>query len=165
MIQLWIRDISGNRDIRNVAESSDLYVSSSFQAFKTSVQTSTLAWSDIVSWDVPIIIDSDYIFDSSTGVLTIQTDGRYKLTVHSLFDAIGNNRVEGAVKLQRNNLDLPLAEDRQYLARNNTQDIGSVQINNYLIDLVSSDTLKIQEQRVGATADIISSRFTIEKIN
>ena len=136
-----------------------------FQALKTTNQATTTAFSTVINWDTPTIIDSIYSFDALTGVLTINSTGLFEFSAFLLGDLIQSNRSELAVKLQENNVDVTGALDRQYAMRNNAQDEGSTQFNNFLLEVTTSgNTYRIQEQRIGATANITLARFTVKKL-
>lgn len=136
-----------------------------FQALKTTSQTSTTAWSDVVGWQTPAIAQSIYSFDDTTGVLTVNDTGIFEVCAHLLYDDTGNNRVETAVKLVDSSGDVLGALDRQYSMRNNGSDEGSCQFSGFLYEVTTSgETLNLQEQRVGATANITAGRFTVKKI-
>lgn len=135
-----------------------------FQALKTSAQATTTTFSDVVDWDVPTITDTVFTFDNATGVLTLADAGVYEVSAHLLGDLIANNRSELAVRLVDSSGPVPGALDRQYAMRNAAQDEGSTQFSSFLYAATAGETLKLQEQRIGETANIIAARFTVKKV-
>lgn len=159
----------GNAVRQYVADSSGnaLFVSGNlvFQALKTTAQTSGTAFADVTGWNAPTITESIYSFDNATGVLTINATGVFEVSVHALYDLLANNRIETAIKLVDSSGDVAGALDRQYSARNGTQDQGSAQLNNFLYNVATSgETLKVQELHVGANCQIIAARLTVKRV-
>ena len=72
-----------------------------FQATKNGNQSLTgTAFQDVTGWDTPSIADSDFSFNATTGVLTIQTTGRYQVGFNLTLDQNGgNNRTSGKARL------------------------------------------------------------------
>jgi hypothetical protein len=54
-------------------------------------------------------------------------------------------------------IDSPGAFDSQYAVRNNTQDQGSAQFNNYVFNATALDSIKIQVFDIGISLDILSN--------
>lgn len=135
-----------------------------FQALKTTSQATTTAFSDVIAWDVPTITDTGFAFDNTTGVLTLVDAGVYEVSAHLLGDLIANNRSELAVQLVDSSGAVSGALDRQYAMRNAAQDQGSTQFNSFLYTATAGESLKLQEQRVGSTANIVAARFTVKKV-
>lgn len=135
-----------------------------FQALKTTIQATTTTFTDVVNWDVPNIIDTNFTFDPATGVLTVINGGLIEVSAQLLGGLTANNRSELAVKLVDSSGDVPGALDRQYAMRNATQDEGSTQFNGFLYNAAAGETLKLQGQRVGSTANIITARFSIKML-
>jgi len=59
--------------------------------------------------------------------------------------------------------DIPGATDSQYILRNTTQRLGSIQVNNYLRTFASGTKIKIQIQDVGIVANSIA-RMTVKRL-
>lgn len=136
-----------------------------FQALKTAPQTSGTAFADVTGWDTPTITESFFAFDDTTGVLTINSVGVFEVSVHALYDLLANNRIETAIKLVDSSGDVVGALDRQYSARNGTQDQGSAQLSGFLYDVTTpGETLKVQELHVGSNCQIIAARFTVKRV-
>lgn len=135
-----------------------------FQSLKTTAQATTTAFTDVVAWDVPTISDTGFTFNNTTGVLTLIDAGVYEVSAHLLGDLIANNRSELAVKLVDSSGDVPGALDRQYAMRNAGADQGSCQFSSFLYVAVAGETLKLQEERVGSTANIVAAKFTVKKV-
>ncbi|MEO0331813.1 MAG: hypothetical protein AAF223_09025 [Bacteroidota bacterium] len=137
-----------------------------FQALKTTSEPgSANTWVDVQNWDAPTITESIYSFDTTTGVLTINDTGVFEVAAHILIDDTGNNRIEQAIKLVDSAGDVAGALDRQYSARNNGFDLGSAQFNSFYYEVTTSgETLKLQEQHIGANCNIVSARFNVKRV-
>jgi hypothetical protein len=107
---------------------------------------------------IPQIEDSAAFTVDSSGEIEILKDGRLEIHAQCLVDATANNRCELQLFGQRATgspavfADMPGCVDKQYNARNNTQDEGSAQINGYIVDVVAGDLVRFQALRVGSTA-------------
>lgn len=138
------------------------FKSSLFQARKTTTQATTGTYTDVTGWLASDFEDSDYTWNATTGILTINTTGVYDISTHILGNGAGN-RCQLQVKLVDNNGDIAGAEDKQYATRNTTQESGSVQLNSFIKSFNANDTLKVQISDIGDSLDCIA-RLTVKRL-
>jgi len=136
-----------------------------FQALKFEKQPVKNEPTDVIEWDKPTIIDENvYSFDYKTGILKL-SEGIYDISAWGLAQVTGNNRIELKLWLSdiKNNL-VKGAEDKQYSARNNSQNEGSAQFNNFLLEVKDTKEFKLRMSKVGSDANLIGAKFTIKKL-
>ncbi len=137
-----------------------------FQSIKTTTQTSTGTYTDLVTWTTPDFENSDYTFNTTTGVLTFNTYGIYEISVH-VFGSGSTNRTQLDIKVQEDvgsgYIDIIGCNDSQYTARNSTQNSGSAQINNYIRSFTATDSIKIQIKDIGSPANCVG-KFTVKRL-
>jgi hypothetical protein len=137
-----------------------------FQALKNGTQTTTGTAADITGWTEDIA-SADITFNTTTGVVTFDTTGTYMITCHVVGEdvAAANNRCELNIKMQLDTgggyADVGGALDSQYAVRNNTQDQGSAQFNNFALAATATDTVKMQVFNIGIALDILTDRARI----
>lgn len=142
-----------------------------FQALLSSSAISTGAFQDATNWNTPTHnTGSDYSFVTSTGVVTFDTDGTYMISFVMNGNTAANNRVQVDVKIVEDVgagfVDITGAEDNQYAMRNNTQNDGSAQINNFIRTFNATDQIKFQYRDIGVayTPAADKTRITIMKV-
>ena len=128
-----------------------------FQATKnSSTYTTTTSLTDVTGFDEDINEGSDYTFNATTGVLTIDSDGDYFISFHATGSQSANNRNETYAQMLVDTgsgfSSVAGAFDKQYASRNTTQDEGSVQISNFLYSASAGDNIKFQMLHVGVSA-------------
>ena len=71
-----------------------------FRAIKNGTQNTTATWADVAGW-TQVVADAAFSFNTTTGIITINTDGWYWISFFLCGDGItGNNRVELDLELQ-----------------------------------------------------------------
>ena len=53
--------------------------------FKSGTQVSTTSYVDLTGWATPVIDDAAFSFNTSTGVLTFNEDGRYLMKMDAIY--------------------------------------------------------------------------------
>lgn len=137
-----------------------------FQATKSGSQTmNNGSFANITTWLTPTHTHSDYSFNNTSGVLTINTSGDYEVTAHILATG-GSNRTEAGVRVVRNSSVITGCESRNYSSRNTSQNEGSVCIPGFLVSCVATDTLNVQGLYVGTAASAVArgTWFQVRKI-
>lgn len=142
-----------------------------YQSFKSNSQVTTGTPTDLTGWAEDIATSSVAI-DSASGEVTFNDAGVYLVSCHVVGeDTAGNNgRCELNIKMQIDRgagyVDAPAAIDAQYAIRNNTQDQGSAQFDNYALEVDSGNKIKIQVFDVGIPVEILANRarLTILKV-
>jgi len=138
------------------------FAPSVFQALKVGTQSTSATATDLTGW-ASDVVSPDVSVNSSTGVFTFINSGVYLISCHVIGeDTAGNNgRCELNIKMQANSgagfIDSPGAFDSQYAVRNNTQDQGSAQFNNYVFNASALDSIKIQVFDIGISLDVLSN--------
>lgn len=129
----------------------------------TTGQTTTATYADLAGiWATPSITDSDFSWNGTTGVLTVNTAGTLCLDILVMaYQATGANRTE---------MDIALLEDTgggysiimessNYSHRNTTQRKGGASIPGFKRSVSAGDDFKIQVRDVGTAVDVGSSSF------
>jgi len=105
-------------------------------------------------WGSPSLTDSDFSWNGTTGILTVNTAGTIELDIKTTsWQDTANNRHELHVQLYKNGTTV-LVEDSQYASRNTTQDKGSAYINGFKDTAAVNDTYRIRVFDVGVAAEI-----------
>jgi hypothetical protein len=139
------------------------FTPTTFQAIKSGTQTTTGTATDLTGWTFDVS-SADVTLDSGLGEFTFNTNGVFLVSCHVIGEDVAgaNSRCELNIKMQVNKgsgyVDLPGALDSQYAIRNNSQDQGSAQFNNYALEVESGDKVKVQVFDVGIAVDILSNR-------
>ena len=136
-----------------------------FQSTKSGDTGMSSSWADITGWLAPTHTHADYSFNTSTGVLTINTAGDYQVTAHIL--AIGgSNRTETGARIMLNGGVITGCESRNYSSRNASQNEGFIAIPGFLVACNATDTLKVQGIYVGtaSTAAARGTYFQVRKV-
>jgi len=123
------------------------------------------SFADITAWLAPTHTHSDYSFNTSTGVLTINTAGDYEVTAHILAPG-GTNRTETGIRILKNLAVIVGCESRNYSSRNASQNEGALSIPGFLVNCNAADTLKVQGLYIG-TSTVAAARgtyFQVKKI-
>jgi len=136
-----------------------------FQSTKSGNTGMSSSWADITGWLTPTHTHADYSFNTTTGVVTINTTGDYEVTAHILALG-GSNRTETGVRVLKNSGVIAGCESRNYSSRNASQDEGSVCIPGFLVACSATDTLKVQGIYVGtaSSADSRGTYFQVRKV-
>lgn len=129
-----------------------------FQSTKSGDSSMSTSWADITGWLTPTHTHADYSFNTSTGVLTINTAGDYEVTAHLLVPG-GSNRSETGVRVLKNGGTIAGCESRNYSSRNTSQNEGAVSIPGFIVSCAATDVLKVQGIYVG-TATVAAARGT-----
>jgi len=136
-----------------------------FQSTKSGNSGRSSSWTDITGWLTPTHTHADYSFNTSTGVVTINTAGDYEVTAHIL--AIGGtNRTESGVRVVLNGGVIAGCESRNYSSRNSSQNEGAVGVPGFLVACSATDTLKMQGlyQGTACSADSRGTYFQVRKV-
>ena len=138
----------------------------------STVFTTTGARAAITGFNTDVDDSSDYTVDSANGIITFDTAGTYSITFHAIGQQSDNNRCELAVDMQVRYgfsvfTDVPGAFDRQYAARSNAQDEGSVQFNNFLLAVDPDDDIRFLMYDTGVSMAFgeDDARITIIKMS
>ena len=132
-----------------------------FMARKSSPLTTTTSYADINAWINPAdIVDSDYSWDYTNGILTINTDGVYILNLHMMGRLTSSNRSELNMTVQLDpggggsyaNVNQAFAAN--YAARQTSENQGGVQISGFMLELADGDLLKTQIQHATTSMDV-----------
>lgn len=116
-------------------------------------QAITNGYQDVFSlWDTPSSTSSDFSWDATTGILTMNAAGVLEIDAKLVGETTGNNRVELYVQLQKNGVEL--ISDAQYAMRNATHSTGGAYIMGYKVDAIIGDRFKLRTKRVGVVADL-----------
>ena len=116
-------------------------------------QTVTNGYNDAISlWDTPSLTSSDFSFDATSGVLTVNTAGVLEVDAKLVGVTTANNRVEMYIQLQKNGVEL--VSDAQYSIRSNNQSTGGAYIMGYKVNAAIGDRFKLRTKRVGVVADL-----------
>lgn len=141
-----------------------------FQVQMTTTTAVAASYADITGYDDPEIDDSDlengaiFSFNKTTGVLTINKKGTYRIAFHGIVHDTANDRTELHMKMVDSSGDVDGAEDMQYAVRNNNTDHGSAQISGFLYKVASvGETLKLQAEYAVSAAEFVRVRWTVEK--
>lgn len=120
-------------------------------------QVTTGAAQDLAGmWGTPTITSSDFTWDGTTGILTVNRAGTVEFNVKVTDYQTANNRHELHIQIYKNGATV-LVEDAQYASRNNTQDEGSAYINGFLDTAAASDTYRVRVFDIGVAATIGAS--------
>lgn len=128
-----------------------------FQATKnSSTFTTTTSFADVTGFDEDINEGSDYTFNTTTGVLTLDVAGDYFISFHAIGGQSASNRNETQVRMMADTGSgfsaVAGAFDKQYASRNTSQDEGSVQLSNFVYSASAGDDIKFQMAHVGVAA-------------
>lgn len=144
-----------------------------FQTLKSGTQATTGSFADITGWAAASPSTSDISFNTTTGVVTFNTDGTYLISCWVKGDASSSNRCQIDLEMQYDSgggyATVAGATDSQYALRNTTQRLGSVQINNFAHVVTTSSAppnAKFRMKDIGVAANVYSdaARITILRI-
>lgn len=107
-------------------------------------------------WGTPSFTDSDFTWNGTTGILTVNTTGTVEFDIKVTSYNNANNRHELHAQLYKNGSTV-IVEDAQYASRNNTQDEGSVYICGFKDAATATDTYRIRVFDIGVAATIGAS--------
>ena len=107
-------------------------------------------------WTTPSLTDSDFSWNGTTGVLTVNTAGTVEFDIKVTTHNNANNRHELHVQLVKNGSTV-LVEDAQYASRNNTQDEGSVYLPGFKNTAAVNDTYELRVFNIGVAATVGAS--------
>lgn len=132
--------------------------------FKSGTQVSTGAFADLTGWATPVIDDDAYSFNTTTGVLTFQEDGRYLIIVNVEGSGNSGNRTQMEVQMLEDTgsgfATQPKAVWRNYSSRNITQNDGGL-TGNFVADYVTGDDIKFQILDLGTPFNVITDEARI----
>ena len=136
----------------------------SFQARFQGSQDVTTAFVQVANWQASDVSTSPglFVWDEVAGTLTVTQAALLELSAWGLVTVTGNNRVELAIEVTSNGVRVGDAFDRQYSARNSTQDQGSAQVSGYLYACSANEVLAVRVLRVGATCDLVNARLSVK---
>jgi len=112
-------------------------------------------------WGTPSLTDSDFSWNGTTGILTVNTTGTVEFDIKVTSYNNANNRHELHVQLYKNDSAV-LVEDSQYASRNNTQDEGSAYIVGFKDTAAVDDTYRIRIFDIGVAATVGASNVAGE---
>ena len=104
-------------------------------------------------WDTPTLTDSDFTWDGSTGLLTVNADGILEFDVQATSWNNSNNRHELHLEINQNGANL-LVESSNYASRNNTHREGTSAISGFKVAVSSGDTFTFNVYDVGLPATV-----------
>lgn len=107
-------------------------------------------------WGTPSLTDSDFTWNGTTGILTVNTTGTVEFDIKVCGWNNLNNRSELHIQIYKNGSTV-LIEDAQYATRNNTQDEGSAYINGFKDSATATDTYRIRIFDVGVAVTVGAS--------
>lgn len=107
-------------------------------------------------WGTASLTDSDFSWNGTTGILTVNTAGTVEFDIKVTSYNNANNRHELHVQLYKNGSTV-LVEDAQYASRNNTQDEGSVYLPGFKDTAAVNDTYRLRVFDIGVAATIGAS--------
>ena len=114
-------------------------------------------------WTTPELTDSDFSWNGTTGVLTLNAAGTLELNINVCSYNNANNRHELHVQIQENTGSwATVQEASNYASRNNTQDEGCVSIPGWLRDVASGDDFKLRIFDIGSAATVGASNVAGE---
>jgi len=122
-----------------------------FFAKKSSQQILGFTLADVTGFDTAEYDDTDYTFNATTGVLTINTTGIYELNMTVLFILHTGTRFHGQAQMVRNGTLIPGMVCAGY---GRTVDEGSTGHVSKPIALTATDTLKMQARAWGTIGAI-----------
>ena len=136
-----------------------------FQSVKSGNQSMSTSWADVTGWATASHTHSDYSFNTSTGIVTINTAGDYEFSA-SLLSLGGSSRTQAGIRIEKNGSPVAGSEVHNYSSRNTTQVRGSVAIPGFIITCAATDTLNLQAIYNGTSpsADAAGTWFQIRKI-
>ena len=130
-----------------------------FTAFKSGTQLSTGTFADLTGWATPVIDDAAFSFNTTTGVLTFQEDGRYLIFINVEGTTTGTSRVQLEIQLMEDTgsgfTAQPKARWRNYTIRNTTQNEGGV-TGSYVADYNNGDNIKFQILDIGTAYNVLT---------
>ena len=104
-------------------------------------------------WGTPTLTDSDFSWNGTTGILTVNTTGVVEFDIKVTSYNNANNRHELHIQLYKNGTTV-LVEDSQYASVDNTQDEGSSYICGFKDSATATDTYRVRVFHVGVAATI-----------
>ncbi len=135
-----------------------------FTTFKSGTQASTGAYVDLTGWATPVIEDTAFSFNTTTGVLTFNEDGRYMLIID--VEGTGNtgNRTQMGIRMQEDTgsgfVNQARAVWRNYTSRNITQNAGGI-TGHYVADYNNGDQVKFRIIDIGTPFNVITDEARI----
>lgn len=133
-------------------------------AFKSGTQASTGAYADLTGWATPVIEDAAFSFNTTTGVLTFQEDGRYLIMID--VEGTGNtgNRTQMGIRMQEDTgsgfVNQARAVWRNYTSRNITQNSGGI-TGQYVADYSNGDQVKFRIVDIGTAFNVLTDEARI----
>lgn len=135
---------------------------------KTADQTLTASYVDITSWTTPGVEDSAFSFNTSTGVVTINEDGRYLVTYNYNIYSTGT-RCVCFVGLQQDTgggyavaSEDAIAYSRGTASPDNLYYASAGQC--VVVDATNGDLLKLVTKKEGDAGDLIDAELHIVKL-
>lgn len=126
----------------------------------TTGQLTTGSFADLAGmWDTPSLTDSDFSWNGTTGILTVNTAGTIEIDAKVTSWNNANNRHQLEIEIYKNGSTV-LVGDSQYASRNNTQDEGSAYIHGFKDTASVNDTYRIRVLDVGVAATIGASQVS-----
>ena len=131
-----------------------------FYAYKTSQQVLTSSYADVTGWAAAPYDDSAYSFNTTTGILTINTTGIYLIGMSILFNLETGTRVHHYAQIQHDPLgggsyaEVPGSTVGGY---GRTVDEGTTGATTIPIALAATDLLKVVAKEVGDGGEINSN--------
>ena len=104
-------------------------------------------------WGTPSHTDSDFSWNGSTGILTVNTTGKVCFNVAVAGKNTGANRCELHADIYKNGSAI-LIETANYATRDSSQDEGNVVIAGFLDDAVATDTYRLRVSDNGVSMTI-----------
>ena len=143
---------SGKGWLNNISKSTGSITEKSyFQAIKNSSQLTTGTMEDLKGFDEDINT-GDFTFDSVNGILKFNKDMIANISVHVRgLQSDGNRNQLNIQLLHEGNV---VWGDEQYSSRNNTQNTGSAQFSNFILDVKNGEEIKLQVSDIGVSASI-----------
>lgn len=120
----------------------------------TTGQATTTGAVDLAGmWGTPSLTDSDFSWNGTTGILTVNTAGTLELNVKVTTKQTAGNRHELHVQVYKNGSAV-LIEDSNYASRNATQSEGSAYIVGFKDTAAANDTYRIRVYHAGVAASV-----------
>ncbi len=126
----------------------------------TTGQLTTGSAADLAGmWGTPSLTDSDFSWNGTTGILTVNTTGTVEFDIKVCGYNNANNRNELHIQLYKNGSTV-IVEDAQYASRNNTQDEGSAYICGFKDSATATDTYRVRVFDIGVAVTIGASNVS-----
>jgi hypothetical protein len=157
-------DLSSLVALRDVSQNGQL------MARKSSNQTTTTSWVTLTAFTNVDVSGGDVAFNTTTGVVDINTAGLYRIGYNILGENTANGRAGLESKLQVDTgggsgyVDLPQSISGSYARLDTAQDIVTASCESYLRECTASDSFIIQVQHT-TTALTVTGYISIERLN